>query len=379
MVSARSDRVLELDGLRAFAILAVFAMHILNGGPKSLGEPSGFPPAIDGLFGHGWLGVDLFFVLSGFLITSILLATRARGARRYFGRFYQRRALRILPLCTVVIALLAIVYAPSVGFGFVWLCAGFAANLAPLTDVRMPDGAGPMWSLAVEEQFYLIWPVLVLFLDRRALAWVAGAIVLAEPVLRYFLASGIEYNYPWFRCDGLAAGALLALWATWPGRTRRFDDRLAAGLIACAVASSIVFWRSDDRLGSSVRIDQALFVFAALVVFGVTHARSARTAFLRAPFLVLTAELSFCLYLVHVPLLGAYEALETRIAPHHYLASALGETLLRTAVVVLLAYAIAALSRRSLELPFIAMGRSRDREATAVTRPVMDIAERELA
>src|ERR1019366_2649455 len=122
---------------------------------------------------------DLFFVLSGFLITGILLASK--GQPGYFRSFYIRRALRIIPLYYTVLFVLVAAYGYA-NYAAYWNFAlGLSANLSNLIGARIPEGGGPMWSLAVEEQFYLFWPVVVLLLSRRWLYVTAIAIVAFEP------------------------------------------------------------------------------------------------------------------------------------------------------------------------------------------------------
>jgi peptidoglycan/LPS O-acetylase OafA/YrhL len=358
----------ELDGVRALAILSVMAAHLLVVTPALTHAASGLPRALARVVDHGWLGVDLFFVLSGFLITSILLAAKGGGAPAYFGRFYERRALRILPLLALLLPVLAIAYVPLTGPAYFVLCALFAANLAPLLHVAVPNGGGPLWSLAVEEQFYLIWPVLVLLLDRRKLVLVLLAVVAIEPVLR---ALGLgELEFTWLRCDGLAWGALLALWFSSPRRTRAGDDRLALALLGSAAAlvlASIPFGGLHaGYVSSALRIPEALCVFAALVVVGISHSGAPALALLRVPFAVVTADFSYCLYLIHVPLIDAYQTVVGRYLPALPAAlGPLGNNLVRATVVLVVAYALAALSRRYVELPFLTLGRRR----TQLRRP----------
>ena len=135
-------RIAQLDGLRAFAFLAVFGNHSI---PVPL----------------GWVGVDQFFVLSGFLITGILLKAKSSTPKVFFGTFYRRRAQRILPAYGTAL-LLAAAMGAAVGWATVWpWLASFCANFA---NVFYPEKLGPLaplWSLAVEEQFYLLWPLVV--------------------------------------------------------------------------------------------------------------------------------------------------------------------------------------------------------------------------
>jgi peptidoglycan/LPS O-acetylase OafA/YrhL len=362
---AHSGRVLELDGVRALAVLGVIACHVFVVAPNHNHMPTGLPAPLDVLFAHGWLGVDLFFVLSGLLITSILLGSKEKGAGAYLGRFYERRALRILPLYLLILAILAVAYVPISGAAFLYYSLAFGANFAPLGHVSVPNGAGPFWSLAVEEQFYLFWPVLVLLLDRRKLFIILFAILAIEPFLRFWYLDGF---YTWLRCDGLAAGALLALWFSSKQRSRRADDIVTVALLGLAATVAIVSipygGSHAGPLSAAERISEAIWVFAAVIVFAVSRAGSSVTRLLRTRFAIVTAEFSYCLYLIHVPLVDAYDTLVQRFVPQFPVAAgALGANLVRGVIVIALAYAVAAVSRRYVELPFLRMGRSGARPA----------------
>ncbi len=178
-----------LDGLRGIAIILVMLHHFTNYRPTS---------GIDGLIGSvvffWWTGVDLFFVLSGFLITGILLDTR--GSERYFTTFYARRILRIFPLYYLVL-FLAFVVLPK--FPAVHPVLAGQADLPPqwpywlyLTNFSIADrgwGHGWVdvgWSLAIEEQFYLVWPLVIWLCPPRLVALLCAVIIVAEPVARVF-------------------------------------------------------------------------------------------------------------------------------------------------------------------------------------------------
>lgn len=180
------------------------------------------------LLGMGWVGVDLFFVLSGFLITGILLSTR--DDEHYFGNFYARRCLRIFPLYYLVIpAMLYLLplmmpdfdemYKQTVGFAKITYLF-YAQNMIvqpPLDLHSIPQLLlAPTWSLAVEEHFYLVWPTVVFFftgkrLLRLSLALIAGAICVRFAFLAYGPPlSSITYVFTFCRMDSILAGALLA-------------------------------------------------------------------------------------------------------------------------------------------------------------------------
>ena len=194
-------RIPQLDGLRAVAILAVMAHHLFH------------IPLL-------WGGVDLFFVLSGFLITGLLLNSKDASFPTYLARFYARRARRILPAYAAVLLLTAVLF----GADFLrwWPYYLGAMNFLKPLQLPMPQTLQPLWSLAVEEQFYLLWPLALFLLPRRALPWLAGALILIAPFLRYvctpfFSLHWAIYMLLPFRMDSLATGALLAL--LWPQLT----------------------------------------------------------------------------------------------------------------------------------------------------------------
>jgi len=192
----QADRLPQLDGLRAVAVVFVMAFH--------------FIPAVDRIAPLGSIGVRLFFVLSGLLITRILLAWRGRPLGDALRSFYIRRSLRIFPLFYLVLALAAVVNIGPVRDTIGW-------HVSYLTNAYLFDrGAwhgsiSHLWSLAVEEQFYLIWPCLVLLLPERRLPAVITAMIVAAPVSRLLIGGPMNAVLPTSCFDSLGAGALLAL------------------------------------------------------------------------------------------------------------------------------------------------------------------------
>jgi len=157
-----------LDGIRGLAILMVMLFHY--GGNLERTNPIG--RLVGGLFSFGWSGVDLFFVLSGFLITGILLDSR--NAENYFSSFYARRVLRIFPAYYVSLALLLLILPmldPPLRLSLPsdqWMYVFYAQNWVGIFDYPGRGLLTPYWSLAVEEQFYLVWPLVVARVCRRA-------------------------------------------------------------------------------------------------------------------------------------------------------------------------------------------------------------------
>ena len=218
-----------LTGLRAVAIAIVVARHA--------GEASGI-----GAFSFGFAGVDIFFVLSGFLITSLLVGEHSRTGRISLRQFYLRRALRLLPALTAfLIVLLALVpfFQPAAWrrplLHSVWISALFVGNIAK--TISRPDFILPhMWSLGMEEQFYLLWPVLLFALlkmkaPRPLVMGIALGGALAVVVTRVVLlvsnwASSKILFYSPLHSDGLLIGCAVGL--AYPGDTCRRLSRSAA-------------------------------------------------------------------------------------------------------------------------------------------------------
>jgi peptidoglycan/LPS O-acetylase OafA/YrhL len=180
-----SSRIPQLDGLRAIAMLSVFLY-------AGLGVPL------------LWMGVDLFFVLSGFLITGILLERKQTGTS-YFRYFYSRRAKPILPPYCLLMVI------SSLLFGTAWLrhwywFAFFLTNIPLAFHQLSHPSLGVLWSLAVEEQFYVIWPVVVLLTREALLSWVAWGLLLLAPILRVLATPHLAtfapiYNLTPFRME----------------------------------------------------------------------------------------------------------------------------------------------------------------------------------
>lgn len=224
-----------LDGIRALAITLVFARHYGGGSHGGM-----MLQVVNAVRERGWVGVDLFFVLSGFLITGILYDTRADS--RYFSRFYIRRSLRILPVFYIVVALLLLLtpifhyewhwiqltfvfYVGNFFANFHWDLYGMISTNHPAASVSISH----FWSLCVEEQFYLVWPLVVWFVrDRVKLIQVAIAISALSLALRVAMISkfGLVIGATWiirtlpFRMDSLLIGGVLALLLRGPAADR---------------------------------------------------------------------------------------------------------------------------------------------------------------
>ncbi|HEY2857840.1 MAG TPA: acyltransferase [Terracidiphilus sp.] len=282
----------ELQGLRGIAILAVVFYH---------SHPRLEHTFIYGASLWGWAGVNLFFVLSGFLITSILL--EARDQPHYFRNFYGRRALRIWPVYVLV---LAVCYVKA--DWFVGEPAGVAIRTAPwwayvlfvqnLFRLNLPPGLGPTWSLAIEEQYYLLWAPLVRFLRRPwMLVSVLCAALIASPLFRMGHFAWITPTDTVTHLDGIAAGSLIALGLYTLRIARRtwIVIGLCAMVVGFAVAATIA--------GGTAFLDCALtcgFGGTVLSAIASTGARNPANALLRRGPLAFYGRISYGLYMIHI-------------------------------------------------------------------------------
>lgn len=299
MTDFRSDRppgataasaivhVPALDGLRGLAIALVMGIHFGVGADLPKHWPGDLSLWLERVCYVGWSGVDLFFVLSGFLITSILIASRDQPA--YFRRFYARRALRIFPLYVTALTLALLVLprawptlAPTLLAEAmhepVWLWT-YTLNIANTFGWLVNAGIlAQMWSLAIEEQFYAVWPFVVRFLAPRRLAWLCVLLVVMALALRFWWVrvDGLggwqgAYRFTLTRLDALAAGALLAVLRQDERRWALFVPWSRAGM-AVGIAAMLLWslWGPrfyPDQPGVvTVGHSMLILIFAGLVV-----------------------------------------------------------------------------------------------------------------
>lgn len=289
-----------------------------------LGSAGPVDSALSKVLSMGWVGVDLFFVLSGFLITGILVD--AKGATYYFRNFYLRRSLRIFPLYYAFLVVI-LVLLPWMRPGSMehlerqaWLWTYLSNVLfARVGWEGMPEHTVHLWSLAIEEQFYLLWPLVVFLCDRKsliriALLTIAGAIVF-RMVSTLIWPTGIAaYALLPARMDALALGGLLAvIQRSERGRAnspKLSKQLLVSGLalLGVAIAWSAVFHPQDGLL-SALAPHTQLFGYAgtelvsgALVLYAIagTGAEGFQRVLTWRPLLAM-GKYSYGLYLIHVP------------------------------------------------------------------------------
>lgn len=364
-------RIPELDGIRGIAILLIIVVHF---GDYTQTSQSVVEKTIRALIGLGWTGVDLFFVLSGCLITTILLETKP--SPDYFPTFYIRRALRILPLYYSAVAIFFFVALPLAHLwhrglnihgseqSWFWF---YLANWRIGFDEYAVEPLSHFWSLAIEEQFYLVWPVVVLLVSETKLALVCVGTILGAMLLRnmdWALAlhaqySEILYSLTPFRVDALSFGALIAVIMRsekLKAGTRRFVGWMflagIAGTIAVAATARSVRPYSSPmgRFGySAVDLSFACLILWALLKSGSPEPlpRALRAASLRR-----FGKYSYAMYVIHWPIsLYLTDFFQSRFQS----LGSLGAAFLCIAVGLGISYGLALVSWHVLEEPFLRM------------------------
>ena len=249
----------------------------------------------------GWAGVNLFFVLSGFLITSILLD--ARNKPRYFRNFYGRRALRIWPVYVLVLVV-CYLNAPWFIGPTIWNAVKAAPWLAyiffiqNLLHLALPPAISPTWSLAIEEQYYFLWAPVVRFLHRPwMLASVLTCALVGSPLFRLAHFGWMTPTHTLIHLDGIALGSLLALGLYTIQLTRRVWLFIGLGALVLGIAAATTIAGGTAFLDSALA---AAFAGAVLAVIASTGADNPLNAALRRGPLAFYGRISYGLYMIHI-------------------------------------------------------------------------------
>jgi peptidoglycan/LPS O-acetylase OafA/YrhL len=281
-----AERIRQLDGVRALAVLSVMVFHAWH--VKLL-----------------WMGVDLFFVLSGFLITGVLLNAKRHSLGDLLGQFYSRRVRRIL------IPYLVFLVVASLFIGISWLNRWYLyiilTNFMEYLKIPHPDEFGALWSLAVEEQFYLIWPFAVYFLNKRHLRKVCILVILLAPLLRgvmHFDTNAAIYRLTPFRVDLLAVGGLLCLeWREHRDRIEKWGMTVGLALILIAGAGEVVLSyfgysnTGNTSVGNVLILEGTLIISLGAMLYALA---GSGVGWLQSSALTYIGQISYSMYLAHL-------------------------------------------------------------------------------
>jgi len=350
------EHIPALDGVRGWAIVLVLLHHC---------QPRLERLGLHRIAAWGWTGVDLFFVLSGFLITGIVLEGREKP--KFFRNFYARRALRIWPVYALVVPVNYYIFGRANTwngggpFGLYFLL--FIYNLMPgLTGTLYPA-----WSLAIEEQFYLVWAPVARRLPAAALAALLAVAFGISPWLRRDL--GIPFPiHTLYHLDGLALGSLIALGL----RSRKWRRERWVGLAWCAVAAgAAVWWWADRWQGAALDTGIALVNGGVVLLAVSAPASRAVRAVMTARPLRFLGKISYGLYLTHMLVFAYIGALDEHMDRIH--AGAGGDL-----VIVLARWTLAILVATALwhgfERPILKLKRYFPSRASAYTASVSSAA-----
>lgn len=295
----------ELDGLRAFAILLVLVWHYL------LGQSSQdtLPDHVWLSLSWSWSGVDMFFVLSGFLIGRILLFYK--DSPNYFKTFYARRFFRIFPPYYILLGVFILFHAVGWASQFPVLTNGNIPNYAYIFYIQnffMSNGYGAnwlsvTWSLAVEEQFYLIFPLLIYYLPKEKLPKIFLTCILLAPIIRAILGSYEAYVLLPARMDALLVGALIAYYYqngsinTWIAPHRRTLSLIT--VLVFGIMLALAFEGSGKNTGGIINHSLYALLYGLIVINILVQQGGIFMRVLANPVLRYIGKISYSIYLFH--------------------------------------------------------------------------------
>jgi peptidoglycan/LPS O-acetylase OafA/YrhL len=298
------------------------------------------------------MGVDLFFVLSGFLITGILLDTKESDG--YFKNFYARRCLRIWPLYYSLLIFMFVIVPhlrPSDAHAIFersspwWAYPFFLQNFLVAIPARAAGALGVTWSLAIEEQFYLIWPLFVRHLSSVQVKRIAIGVIVLSPALRFYL--GLHhvdiYSNLFCRLDGLMAGALFAVLV----RSKSFvpSEHVKLAWVCFFLAISLAIW-TENRQALWITFSMTSLGSVSLVYLALFSQWKRVQSIFKNRFLTYTGVISYGLYMLHkIP----WDVSKEIFASRHPFFS--------ICMTIALSYLLAAVSWTVLEKPFLKLKR----------------------
>ncbi len=362
--SSDQQRLPHLDGLRGIAALSVVLFHLTS----QVQAPSVPAHAIKRIFSFGWSGVDLFFVLSGFLITGLLVA--AKGSTNYFRVFYARRMLRILPLyygaLTVLFGVPLIITLPQ-NFVTPWrdqLWFWFYLQNYHWMGDLLAGWTGHLWSLAIEEQFYLVWPFVILFATRKQALWICLSLLIGGLAYRTYAFNAVPrldfYHVTQAHVDGLALGSAVALLISepeWLSRLRRLVPAVAIIAVTVVTATTVLNILKMRHPMTPWIFTCVSFIYASVLVFALVDTPRRMATVLGSRFLRFYGRYSYGLYVIHVPAMLVMSHLGVNVERLAFGGSVVTALLLNIAIVLPVVTLLAWLSWHLFEKHFLKLKR----------------------
>jgi peptidoglycan/LPS O-acetylase OafA/YrhL len=358
-----SNRIKELDGLRGIAILLVIGFHY--GSVQLTGNTNPLAQIIQKMTYLGWMGVDLFFVLSGFLIGSILL--RYKGSGNYFSTFYIRRIVRIIPVYFLLLLLYMLIskFPFFSGSSFLtyekgiplWPYFVMIHNFYMANNNNFGNSAiGLTWSIGIEEQFYIIFPFVVAFFKKWWLFVFLLLAIIAAPILRYQYKEWLP-GYVLLQCrmDSLSFGALIAF-VNWYFDLRNMVNKYFSFLIiimVCDVIICFLLYSVYDDIGAIRHTLFALF-FTGMLLIALTKQESLFARLLRNKLLTWVGTISYSLYLFHYIILGLLHFVFSRKS---YIGITNQNDVLITFLALIISFLFSYLVYRFCEVPLVLFGK----------------------
>lgn len=351
-------KIIELDGIRGVAIALVLIWHYFA--TQLWVQEGTLLYYLRYMSALTWSGVDLFFVLSGFLIGGILLDQHNRS--NYFSTFFIRRICRIFPLYFLVLLLFLISskIAPSgLRWLFVdpyplWTYVTFTQNYLMGGGGFGSDWLGVTWSLVIEEQFYLVLPFLVFYIRGKWLVPILVIMIIGSPVARYLIDGLGSYIYTFCRADALMSGVLLA----WLVRRNGFLQLMrkycyliiTAFIVLLLLIAYLTFLVTQT--GDVINHFVFALLYTLLILLALIYQGSPQTGFLRNSPLLWLGSRSYGIYLFHQGISATVHAMNGNYPPR---ISNYGEAMLTLSALVI-TLVLAELSFRYYESPLIRMG-----------------------
>jgi peptidoglycan/LPS O-acetylase OafA/YrhL len=354
----------NLDGLRFFSFLAVFFYHSFHTEYQSISSSDTYVFFKSFIFGNGNLGVNFFFVLSGFLITYLLMREKEITGRISLPSFYMRRTLRIWPLYFFCVFFGFVVF-PYLKQLFGQVPAETANPLYYLVFLNnfdfinngLPDAGilGILWSVGIEEQFYLIWPVILLITPKKFYGWLFSLIVLSSLIFRFLYDDPMMLEYHTLSAiSDMAVGGFGAFIAFRKGKALKFFTdlpRWSVALIYIFVILTLLF-RKDIMVWTPLRITERFLVSVIFLFVIMEQSFSTRSLFKLSRFRVLSylGKISYGLYCFHM--IGILIALTiTKLL--HFNTEIWQVMVVETVLALTIAIIISAISFRFFEGPIL--------------------------